>query len=408
MNRLLLILSTDLIGKILFYLILLCILVDSISGFFLLSIGFDTKLSLLFKLLILLLALFYIAKSSLQAIFFIFGCLIWLFFVVITNLFLHSSISLTIDFTLAFKILAFPILFSYAFFLQKNIGSNYFSYVNAVLLFGYFVVVLNVVSGYFGLGYRTYESSQVGFKGYFFAGNELSAVFMVFSTYVIQRAVVQSGILFLSLTLLNIFVGFSIGTKSGMIYSILSPLAIYLIYNRNNFSKLILSILVFFVTIFIVYFYFYSHVVEFNSIEKIAFNLTSGGVYRLFFSGRDEWLLTIINDFPDDHWVYHYIFGYGSEFIENSIGKGIVEIDPVDIYLLFGVLPLLAFMTFSIFSILIPFWCINGVHAPGILVLNIALFLFAIIAGHVWTSGMLPFAWAMYFFLCIKSEGQYK
>lgn len=392
-------------GRILIRLLFFCILVDFLSGLFLLSFNIDTKLSMLYKASILLLCLIYIALSSFMTFILVFLSVIWVYFVVTLNYFVLDSNAIFFEFTLAFKILAFPVLFCFVYLLQRDQNKLFCSSVGNLLTFGYFVIVANVISGYFGFGFRTYESSQVGFKGYFFAGNELSAVFMVFSTYVIQKYAIRASLYkYFLLAAFNLFIGVSIGTKAGIIYSLLSPLVIFAISNRYNHKRNVQFLLVVSVFVVISLSSLFVVISDLQVVEKLLYNFSSGGFVHLLLSGRDFWLETIYANLQSSNFIYHYIFGYGSSFISPLIGKNIVEIDPVDVYLIFGVFALLYFVAFSFVSLYIPFKNLRSKHSPGVFVLNLALFLFAIIAGHVWTSGMLPFAWSMYFYCCVQSE----
>lgn len=372
------------------------VLIDSLSGFFSLSLGIDLKISLLFKLVVFFLCFLFILKKNKVTSNFLMCFLFFLFFISFYHFLIHGDSALSIEFVFSMKVFSIILMFLFAFEAFEYNKSLFIKNAHFCLYLGFWIVVANVLSGYLGFGQPTYASSQVGFKGFFVAGNELSALFIVLSAYKLQFVLIQQNkFAYLSYSLIVILVGVSIGSKSGIIFSLFLPFVLLVLNSKRPLFSVI-SIFIF-TAIVCCSFYFYLDfsIDSLPALSKVIYNYNDGGLERLIFSGRDDWVTTIVGSISDNSFFMRFLLGFGSAFILDNIGKHIVEVDPIDIYLLFGVLPLFIMILFSLFTFYIAIKNFRKPFGPAVLLVNLGLFLFAIIAGHVWTSGMIGISWAL-------------
>lgn len=380
------------------FIIIPSVFVDCLSGFFSQQVGVDLKLSILSKFVLIIFCLIIIMRKNLASFRFLLFFISYILTVSYFKFILFGIDALTYEFPIGFKFFSI-ILFTLFFIELKNMDRFEF-YKNACLClnFGFWVVVINVLSGYLGFGFPTYASAQVGFKGYFYAGNELSALFIVLSTFKLQMILnISSKKVYIIYSVLVILVGISIGTKSGIIFSVLLPFILLVIHLRNiiftmKFIVIMLCVLglLYFGLVNLV-----SSLFEIPAFEKIIYSLSSGGILHLIFSGRETWLLKLLEQHNDYNGWARSFFGYGSTFVNINIGKHLVETDPIDIYNLYGVLAVIVMLVFSICSLVHSIKNINNPFGAAALVVNFSLLVFAFIAGHVWTSGMLGISWGL-------------
>ncbi|AZG74180.1 hypothetical protein EGC82_16330 [Shewanella livingstonensis] len=386
------------LSSVCWFIIIPSVLLDFLSGFFSLQVGVDLKISLLYKSILIVLCMIVIMRANFVSFIFLISFLYYILFVSYFKFLFFGKDALTYEMTIGLKFFSI-ILFTLFFIELKNTGRSSFNK-NAYLCLnlGFWVVVINVLSGYLGFGFSTYASSQVGFKGYFFAGNELSALFIVLSSFKLQTILnFRTKKVYFIYSILVVLIGFSIGTKSGIVFSVLLPFALLVISQRKKIftSKFIIFFLVVISLIALGVVNLVDSLSSIPAIGKIIYNFSNGGLLRLIFSGRDVWVTQLFEHFNDSNgWAISF-FGYGSTFVDKSIGKYLLEIDPIDVYNLYGVLAVIVMVVFSICTLAYSIKNLNNPFGAAALVVNFSLLIFAFIAGHVWTSGMLSISWSL-------------
>lgn len=277
--------------------------------------------------------------------------------------------------------------------------SKYWS--KLTLKVGAILLLLNVLSGYAGIGFSTYDSTGVGFKGFFKAGNELSAVFGLLCTFVLHEIWNKRGILlYFIASLLFIFVGVSIATKAAVLFALLATLFIPLLNLRERlFSPLVITW--FIGALFILGalgFWIIDLLSELPFFQRVLYVFDTLGVWGVLLSKRDELVEIYIQELLAGNVTLGLLTGIGSEALMFQRGRLYVELDPIDVTMYFGIVITLVYFLFTFLSIYLPLKRIKeAYYAPCVLLANICFLFFAIIAGHVWISGLLAGIWGVYF-----------
>ncbi|WP_443089734.1 hypothetical protein [Vibrio sp. YYF0003] len=260
--------------------------------------------------------------------------------------------------------------------------------------------------GFFGIGGYTYPNTSTGFKGFFVAGNELSALFILFTILIYGRLIGEDrGFISSIFILFSIFISILIGTKSSVLLLTLT-MFIYPLYakliNREYFSTLKVSLILFVpISAFALFFYhFGENVQSISTIERIIYKLDSHHIINAIFSGREIWFEMYMNYLYEHGLVssvyFSVIFGSGFYYsTKATLGKQLIESDLLDLYTLSGVIGVFIVVSISIyFAYIILSSKKNGKIWKEALYVHLALTLIAIFFGHVWTSGMLSVAYA--------------
>ena len=373
---------------------------DSLNGFFVQEIGINIGLSLVLKMLLLFFSFLYLLKR--ESVYLLF---IMIFATHIAISLTHSvaqdgQVALINELPFALKIIMLIVMYAFAMSYAKQEPLLFIKRAKACLTLGFWVVIFNVMLGYFNIGYYTYPNEGgIGFKGFFVAGNELSALFIVLSCFRLHD--VWNAFSFKKYTinaLLVLFIGLSIGTKSVILFS----LFVIFVVPFFNLRKKIISfkafalIVVAILLMAAILFFLYNWLDTFRVGQRLLFKFSKFSVFDMIFSGRNIWASQVFERISDADGVTPLFLGYGSVALEGVIGKASLEIDPIDIFLYFGIAPALLLIIWAIYIIVVNVVNLNeNYYAPSALVANFALLLFACIAGHVWTSGMLGIAWAL-------------
>ncbi|TWX67497.1 O-antigen ligase family protein [Colwellia sp. C1TZA3] len=381
------------------------LLVDSINGFLVTSLNVDIKLSILYKGTILLLALIYIFKCNRKISI---GLLALMFFLFLSPFFLAIEgryLITTHDIPLAIKYLMLTVFIFFCDISSHKNLQRFIKNTELCLNVSFYFVIITVYLGYFGLGYNTYPTTGLGFKGFFQAGNELSAVFILLTSVKLFKVWTDKKLFtYLLYSLVVIGCGVSIATKSALIGALLIPILIPIASERENmfrFTYLKLWYLSFFtIIIALLGVYLVADYSQFGVLKRAIYFFEKDGLLGVIFSGREEFLKVYIDYLSTDATIASILFGSGHAVLLDAVGRTYIEIDPFDVAMYFG-LPLAVLFSLTAFvSVLYPFWKLsNSFYSPALLVANSLLLFFAFFAGHVWTSGLLSLSWAASNFL---------
>ena len=373
---------------------------DAINGFFIQEIGINTGLSLVLKMLLLSFSFLYLLRIKSVYLFFIIIFATHILVSLTYSVAQDGQVALINELPFALKVILLIVMYAFAMSYAKQEPLLFIKRAKACLTLGFWVVVFNVMLGYFNIGYYTYPNEGgIGFKGFFVAGNELSALFIVLScfrlhdvwnAFSLKKYVINA--------LLVLFIGLSIGTKSVILFSLLVIFVIPFFNLRKKiisfkaFALIVVAILL----MIAILFFLYSWLDTFRVGQRLLFKFSKFSIVDMIFSGRNIWAVQVFERISDADGVIPLFLGYGSVAVEGIIGKASLEVDPIDIFLYFGIVPAILLLVWAFFIIVINVMNLNkNYYAPSALVANLTLLLFACIAGHVWTSGMLGIAWAL-------------
>lgn len=373
------------IDKIIWILFYYLLLVDSINGFFL-NMGIDIPISQSYKTIMIFLISIRLLKKANS-----------IFIILITSiyssiLFLHFSSILHINqyaetFNHLFKFVSTVFIFIYA----KNLILTYNNIIKnkiiSIFKFNSFVLIINILLGMIGLGYTQYDN-EIGYKGFFFAGNELSGVALIlfpFLLYMIGTKYSFNSIKYISLVIILMIVSVLMSTKTAIIGILL---AIYYVpktsHIKNKISNRHIQIFKKFSKIFslITIIIFVLIIVDkLGILERWSYFYNNDGILSLL-SGRDQFLL-------DNK----------KEFISSSIGclylglGGVrsVEMDPFDTLLNYGIIGLIIVYYFYYYLIHKLIYIKNikkFIFSKLVLYINLILIITSIFSGHILFSGM--------------------
>jgi len=298
-----------------------------------------------------------------------------------------------------FKYFLFILSFFYFKILLKNNLINENTIKN-ICLFNFIIIIINMTIGLFGFGFPVYSSSDsdvsVGVKGYFFAGNELSAVYVLLSSIVIAFFVAdikkKSSIYILLFTLFIYSALLATKTATGgiLILSIATIIFRKKYIEKTPFDLKSIFIVTFSsvsVTLVSIYFFMQSEAYE---RMKYYYNELSN-IYKFLMSGRDQFLTRKIFLFTSENSAFKFFFGMGEHTS--------VEMDFFDTFLTFGTLGILSiYLIYLVISLFIIYSYQKNTRSFKGSILNVTLLLLFIqsfVSGHVLYSGMAGIFYGM-------------
>lgn len=378
------------------------LLVDAVNGFFLSGLGIDPKLSAMFKLLLLGLVLYQLGTLSLK-------CLAWILLVLIVflvgpafTLFDTLNISAFIDdLTSGLKILTAPIIFVYVCLVAEKYPERVEKYGKLALKVGFAVLLVNLVLGVLGFGFSSYgnaaqgEEDAIGIKGFFYAGNEVSGVFVILYGVLLHLIWQKRKVIYLFFSLLTLLSGLLIATKAAMVAAILLVFSIPLVNERHkvlNLTPLKLKIIAPVLILGLILAVALIPIFESTGmLNRFMWFYNKKGIIGIILSGRDEFVIQMLYVFERYADFVDVVFG----FSKNGLGmftKSSMEIDPIDMYLWHGIAGLMVFLLNSIVFLRVSYLAArlkDSFWGPVVLIINILLISVSMIAGHIFTSGML-------------------
>ncbi|MCD9470819.1 O-antigen ligase family protein [Photobacterium phosphoreum] len=367
---------------IIFYLFIPFCFIDVINGYFAFH-GINIPLSQIYKLIIII-SLIPLVINNVLFLFISSALLLSIIYQVV-----NYTVSFSEDIAVLIRIFIF-ILAILAFYNARNLlRSNHLELINKIYIVNFIFIFLSVLSGLLGFGLTTYgnhlasEIKYLGFKGFFYAGNELGALLICLLPVVVFSLTKNR---YKILTIISfIFISFLIGTKTAILAILILSVVMIVSYVK---TKLIFKV-VLLITVMILFFcigYYFSDTLE-SKFELLSYYYNSRGLSYLILSGRDVMFLDAVNFVNDKFTLFDYFFGVGSSYAASQVKS--VEIDFADIMIWNGI-----FWMFLIYSIFILFSIYVSRLMPKderlvIKTMFVLILLASMIAGHVLTSAML-------------------
>ncbi len=286
-------------------------------------------------------------------------------------------------------------LICFLFFVEviKNRNERQFKKLINLVKFSYLVLIFNVLIKYVGFGYSNYDYADIGSKGYFFAGNELSVLLIILSSIIgFQIWKKEKKIQYYLFLLLTMFVGLTMATKTGilgvLIVFFLIPIKLSLVkFNIKRLKLLVVTLVIIFPLIIVFSWRFikispifirYSHF--YQKLDLITFIL----------SDRNNYVKEAMSNYNKEYSLVNKIVGVGQTRFK-QINSHIIEIDFLDIFFAYGFMGLFLFLfilyyiakqakRFKLFRVY-P-------YANFVFLMLCVLFSISSFAGHVFGSGM--------------------
>jgi len=309
---------------------------------------------------------------------------------------------LTNDVTIFFRFLLIPVSFMYG----KQIIQSYTSKeVNTlfkkIIIINFFVLSINLLMGFAGIGYKQYEDN-IGSVGFFFAGNEVSAVMIIlfcfiasyFYTHKSKKKYLILSLVFLTLAIIK-------ATKVGIIgVSILLLLTPFLHARLTLSYKIKLkSLKVFFISLSLIVLIGYlltSYIVSSDIFQRLEyFYSKADGIVTFLLSGRNQFVQIGWQKFKNLEF-FNLLFGVGNnralDFITGYYGAPkATEIDFFDFLFQFGFVGLFLVYGMHLYFFFLSFFSLlkrkSELAAPCFLS-NLLILFISLTAGHVFNAGM--------------------
>lgn len=370
----------SIIDNLIWKMTLIWLIVDSITGFFI-SSGVDMPLSQLFKLLLLCFVIIRICKNK-SAFISSYVLLIYISWYFVHLILLNENFVTPILTLLKFL----TIFFLYAFFRIYCINSplRIVSNVYNVMIVAWFIVAFNVLVGLMGYGVPSYgeDAKDMGVKGFFYAGNELSGIMAVLTPFMIYLVIVKlTGLKAILAYIAIVIIGISIGTKSSILVTLLSVIVVPALYMPpQKRLKVLFCLIAIIICLFSFLFNLISEL-SISAIDRWLYFYDTGGMEKLVYSGRDEF------------WKLQKEVFFKSDFITQLFGMGIqgkpVERDHLDSLLMFGYCGAFTIISFFLYLLFIALRYRHNNSLVKIVIFSDLLILgIGYMAGHVWFSGM--------------------
>lgn len=375
--------------------------VDALTGFLNFYVSESVKLSLLYKLVMLVLMLVVIGARNLQlhAVILLSICVLMLGSI---NFFLHTPelIFLINDLSLTLKMITPFIVFSFCKIVSEVFPGLFNQYAIFALRLGLLAVVLNLMIGILGFGYKSYSIGEggVGIKGFYVAGNELGGAIVILFGFALHFVWNYKKKYFYFTALFSLFCGLLVSTKAVMLSTLLLCIAIPFCNGRRNLFKLKFIIPAFLLFLFVLS--FWQELFEwFGIYEKLLYTFEHNGIRGVIYSGRLDFTEAILSSFFDYAGIFEYLFGIGILGISHICpDKYFAEIDFVDMFTTIGIVGslLIYFLHLSMLRILIKDSSIQNFAVPIIVLVNALLILLSFFSGHIFNSGLIGPIWGLF------------
>lgn len=371
--------------------------VDCFNGI-LLRLGVGVSISQLYKMGMLMGMLVYLLRSNTAYFGICLGMI--LFFLVppmAKSLSTGDTITIVGNFGYNLKLLLFPISFLFFSSLPKHDwGQNRTYRIFVWANFG--LIIINILLGVLGVGYSQYDGPDggIGGRGFFFAGNEVAGIFVLFSGtcwYLIREKGFTFKFLFFVFLLVLGILNASKTAVLGILLIIMMLEVSLEIPRRLTLGELLKYLAIPIIAICIP-FILYIGIQTTGLIERFSFFYERMDLLTFILSGRNEMVEGALRFYPSDYTLWDYLFGLGSlEFLEMmGVYHGVahsIEIDFFDLLFMNGWLGLGlvmgAYLLILFRSLFVPKAALSG-HMWAI---NLVLLLISFMAGHVFNSAML-------------------
>ena len=362
------------------------LLVDSINGFFL-GVGVSVPIGQIYKTILLLFLLAYAVKTQSGAI----SCLCFLFYLpvfLIHGTLYPQGVKLLDSLGLMSKFLL-PLwgFFAISRIVKMNPETGY-RQIWKIFRINSIVLIANILLGLMGFGFSSYGDGgddATGTRGFFYAINEVSGVFLILFGSILfyaKFAFTNKKYLLTLVFLLFCVVSFSTKTAMGGVLFIF----IYLQYNFGKKRNMLKMTLVLLLLLPLIIYGGYRMALESGLWDRWTYfyNL-SDNWYSFLLSGRDSYW--------EDNMSGKF---YNADWLGQLVGLGAfltVEMDPFDALLNFGYIGMIAVYGFWFYMISCAYKRRNKcVLAKFVMFVDILIVSLSVFAGHLMFSGLLgPF-----------------
>lgn len=361
------------------------LIVDSINGFFL-GLGQSFPLGIAYKSLLLfcLIAIAITDRKNIPSVFLWIGylCLFLLHFSHSPN---AGKIGETLSLLSKFLVVywGYPVMTKIA----KKYPSHTFDKIKAIFLANAIVLVANIILGVMGFGYSSYGDGgddSTGYRGFFYAINELSGVILVlFGSVLFYAKVAYTNLRYYAVLLFLLFCVAMFSTKTAMGGMLILFIFLQYLFGRKKYLIWITAFLC--VLIPLLLYIGYCMAQESGLWDRwMYFYDKSDDFFSFILSGRNVFWENMKGRYLNSGF-WGMVVGLG--------GNLTVEMDPFDALLNFGVIGFVIVYGFWFYMIRQAFKRRkDSLLAKFVLFVDVEILVFSIFAGHLMFSGLLgPF-----------------
>ncbi len=404
-------LQTAALDRILLFLAALVVLVDWLNGLLWHTVGQSYHLAALFKALLLAgigIRGWQLCRESLYAPFGLM-CLMLLGPVYVMLLKGHNG--LWQDIQLIAKVGALLTALAYFSVLAKRDPERFAQWLDRFVLGSYLLLLLNFCVGLAGYGGTAYQPMEevsqkfLGIKGFFISTNELSALLLVLSCWLLMRSWQVKRWCYPIIAALTLLMALLMLTKTGLFGSLLLICFIPLLLTSTHhyrsiyqqYRRAIVAAGILLCGLLLLLICNIQALLQWVGLyDKLVFSYQQRGLAGIILSSRDFYLVRNFTTVSEHYPEWLHLFGVGQSGVQLLLKKYFIELDLFDLLLFYGLAGALLFALsfWRIILLTIRQLAISKAAAP-VLLLNIILLLVSLLAGHVLTSGMLWLPWAL-------------
>lgn len=278
-----------------------------------------------------------------------------------------------------------------------------------LLRFSYGILIMNIFTKFIGLGYPMYEHGDIGSRGFFHAGNELSVLLIILSSVMAYNMWVQKRKkTFYLFFVLNILVGITLSSKTGILGILLVFFLIPIKLPSRSLSlrKFRMAILTLLLVLPTVLFLAWQIIKSSSLYLRFAFFWEKLDVVTFLLSSRNTFASSAYEIYKSNYSTLEKIIGVGQSKFESLNGNKIIEIDVLDIFFAYGYLGVTTFLLFILFLIF-QSWRFkrkptNYPYASFVFLMVFILLGISTVAGHVFNSGLAGVFLGILFALMFK------
>lgn len=308
-------------------------------------------------------------------------------------------------------------LYSFMFFVGyiKKGEKKEMDFLLKFIKFSYLVLVGNIFLKHVGLGYPMYVYGNIGSKGYFYAGNEVSALLVIISS-ILAFTIWQKGNrkYYLLFTIITLFAGLTVSSKTGvaglLIVFLLIPMKQPSL--RVNVKKTFIYFTAILALVPLALYGMWRYIQNTDLMIRITHFSQKFDFLTFILSNRNVFFRRAYENYLEQYDPLEKIIGVGQTKYEFINKINLVEIDILDIWFAYGILGAIYFLLIMTFLIVQSTrFSKSGKFPFANFVLLMLLLLLAIssTAGHVYSSGMAAiFIGALFSLMYYNVENDFK
>ena len=377
------------------------LLADIASGFAVIQLGIDLKISLLYKMPLFILLMVLLCRYQFKTFIALLGMILVLFVSPAVELFrLPVASFFTKDFAHIIKIMMPVAVFCYLGALYQHAPTFAERWIKIGLWSNFIILFGNLMLGAMGFGRPSYSFSEedtAGSNGFIYAANELGPTFIVLFGYALHQIWNHYRKYYLVAMVVTMLCGVLVATKTAMLSGFLLTFLIPIFNERQLFFRLTwLKLKLFapaFLLVLAVVIFIIDLLESIGLYDRILWIFSQNGIIGVLWSGRDMFVKDLLTVYFEHSSLFQQVFGQGTGGVAEHLPiKYSAEVDAVDALVWYGFAGLLVCLGISGYFIrraALSFMLPNSKAAPCVLLANILILFLSQISGHVWMSGTL-------------------